>query len=144
MHVIVRRIIIRQRRPRVVNLEHSRLVMDVFYVQSAVAHALEHDDPEDHYSEAYQHNLRQHGEEFLKVFNADWNSEEVGHDCGPDCEREDDEHTVRRALAAWDNVTLHRRLGVVVVARWTKYQRPSKRIGLCCGVHMISQQAWVA
>ena len=97
--------------------------MDALYFQSAPAHALDDDDPKDHYSEACQH----------KVFNIDWNSEEVGHDCGPDCECEDDERTVRRALAAWDNVTVHRHLGVVVVTRWTKYQHPSKIIGLGCG-----------
>ena len=81
------------------------------YFQLAFAHELDDDGPEDHYSEAYQHKLRQRGEEFL---------------------------------AAWDNVIVHRHLGVVVVTRWTKYQRPSKRIGLGCGAHKIFQQAWVA
>lgn len=86
--------------------------------------------------------LREAGEFFLLMFNGDWTSDDIVHFCGPWCECRDIEHAKARCLEAWNRVVFHRRLGIAVVTRWTKYQRPAKQIALPCGVHNIFQRAW--
>lgn len=102
----------------------------------------EDEDPENPTSESQRKQRMLDMEEALALFTGDWQSPAIIHHCRLGCRCSNTAHSLERAHAILARLVLPANPGIIALNKWTKFQGPTKRLCVGCGLHGILPEAW--
>ena len=121
--------------------EWSRRFFDLVYVHCGVED--EDGDDAEMLDDRAQQQRREESNRFLAIFNGDvQDTSYVTHHCGLFCDCIDPADSLQRAHAQFDTLVLKNLPELASLHRWTKYQRPTRKVCLALSVHGVFAEAF--
>ena len=101
------------------------------------------DDESDVHARGWFAKRQENGKYFLEMWTGCLVGDKVyWHHCGRKCKCLNEADAKKRMHESADKVLLSEKLGVISLAKWTKWRKPTKAVSLACNTHCILQDSW--